>query len=119
MDTSNKKDPKLAVGYIRTETGRGRMKMREQLTLITTAARDRGLSVIHCYIEAGIQHFHVLIDMLNDAEKNNWSAVIVSDRDRLDERPGAYAKIEAELKQKGVEIIVVNPEPLIEDINQK
>lgn len=117
MNTINQKDPKLAVGYIRTETGRGRVKMREQLTQITTTARDRGYTIVHCYIEAGLHQLHVLRDMLNDAEKNSWSAVIVSDPSRLAESVDTYKKIEIDLKQKGVAIIVVNPEAPKEDIN--
>ena len=112
MNISNKKDPKLAVGYIRTKTGRGRMKMTEQFTRITTKAQELGCKVDHCYIEVGSRDQYFLKKLLDAVDMNDWGTLIIHDRSRLSEDEVIYRQIESELKQKGVEIVSVIPEPI-------
>lgn len=117
MNNSTQKDSKLAVGYIRTTTGRGRLKMREQMSIIDRAVKDRGSKIVDYYIETGssndLQHQPMLRSLLKDAEKSNWALVIVCDRHRLSRDATAYGLIEAELKQKGVEIVLAISDPNI------
>ncbi len=121
MKTINTKKIKLVnvVGYIRTATKKQRLAGATEMQMVAIGeyAKANGYMVKETYIDEGFSgntsKRPALQRMREDANKKQFSYVVIYDDARLSRNYLLYKQIEAELEEKGIEIISVT------DINDK
>ncbi|OGZ66322.1 MAG: hypothetical protein A3C50_01260 [Candidatus Staskawiczbacteria bacterium RIFCSPHIGHO2_02_FULL_43_16] len=105
-----------AVIYVGTarEKQAGNNTIQKQLSEVRKYAQGNGYMIVKEYIENGFSDATlkrpVLLKLLEDAKKKEFTKVIVRDYDRLSRQLPDFLLIESELKKNGVSIL-----PITED----